>query len=144
LLGLLVLAISITSNAQNWNLSDVAYRGALDAKRYYDKGGEEAVTEAIKFCHSSISVKTVFNAVTARCFSMDMTGTLLFLNQFKDKSAKPKGYLIEDGSYIGRNTPYLLLVPKDELDAVTHMVRDSVLEAAPELRSILLPKAIQH
>ncbi len=144
ILVVMLVAVARVSEAQTWNLYDVAYDAANEAHEHYIIGGEGRVGEAIKFCHASITVKTAFNAATARCFAMDMTGTLLYLSEFKDASAKPIGFLIENGSYIGRNTPYLITVPPDEIDALAQTVKAGVLDAVPELKSVLLPKALQN
>ncbi len=141
---ILMLFVTSPASAQTWNLYEVAYSAANEAHEHYVIGGEKRVGEAIKFCHQSITVKTAFNAATARCFAMDMTGTLLYLSEFKDATVKPTGYLMEGGSYIGRNTSYLLTVPADDMDAVVQIIKEGVIDAVPELQSILLPKALQN
>ncbi|HSX49547.1 MAG TPA: hypothetical protein VLF09_01225 [Cellvibrio sp.] len=136
----LAALLSGGATAQQWNLADTAYDAAVEAREIYVEGGNEAMVRAIKVCHAQITVKTAFNMATARCLTMDFAGTLMAGRMAEETGVNDiPSYYTEGGAYIGRNTPYLMFVPQEQLDPIMLTIKQNIIDAIPAVESLLIP-----
>ena len=135
LLGIAIMVVTITAEAQLWSLPEAACEASLEFLDIYTKGGDTAAIKAINSCHAGITDKTAFNLATARCFTMDMMGSLLGNYRMEVLGEKDvPGFYIDKGGFFGRGMSYLLLVPREQLDPVVQTISNCILEVMPELK----------
>jgi hypothetical protein len=136
----MILCLSASATAQEWSLADTAYDAAVEIREVFTNGGNDAVIKTIKLCHAQITVKTAFNMATARCLTMDLAGTLIASKIAEDRGVDDiPAYYAEEGNYVGRNMPYLLYVPPEQLDPIMLTIKQNIIDAIPVVESLLIP-----
>lgn len=125
-------------NAQifEWSLSDTAYNAATEVMNIHITGGDDAVVQAIKECHARITVGFSFNAATARCLAMDMTGRLMAMQAAQDPGIEAiHDYYKKNEDFLDRNLHYLVPV-NSQGDAIIQTIKSNVVAAVPALEGL--------